>query len=121
MKVLIIELNRHLIQFQVQMNQFDMLEHVIPFPRFTTRFKSRKILVNHVKECLIDYYSVIYHTSSSIFNYRLVELFVANDPYDILIYVKDVLAFSSLSNQIDWPRLEEIFLSFISTFDTENE
>jgi hypothetical protein len=85
---LIIKLDHPPDQFQSQTNQHGML-----------RFNSGKILVNQIKECVIDHCKKIHQTNIQIINCRSSRPVSGNNHYDFLVYVQDALSFSFLLEQ----------------------
>ncbi len=70
-----------------------------PFSPFILQFNSGKILVNQVKECVIDHCKKIHQTNIQIINCRSSRPISGNNHYDFLVYVQDALSFSFLLEQ----------------------
>jgi hypothetical protein len=79
-----------------------------PFSPFILRFNSGKILVNQVKECLIDHCKKIHETDIQIIHCRSFKSTGSdngdgNNFSDFLIYLKDAVSFSFMLEQAHWP------------------
>ena len=76
-----------------------------PFPPFTIRFDSGKILPSHVKEDLVKFCKQTHQVDIQILNCRSSRSSNNAQEHDLLLYLKDAQLFSFLLDVKHWPPL----------------
>ena len=76
-----------------------------PFAPFVLHFKTGKVTINQVKKDIIAHCKQIHKMDIQLLNCRSTNVGLRNDEYNILVYVKDVISFSLLLENENWPNL----------------